>query len=68
MKTICYGIFVMICEPMGTQVQVDSFCQLYSQVVVVKGDAAIAAPLGVKQRILANEQKYRKLCASAKGN
>lgn len=40
----------------------DSFCQIYNQVVVSKGDGAIAASLPVKKRILANELTYRDQC------
>ena len=40
----------------------DSFCQIYNQVVVSKGDGAITAPLPVKKRILANELTYRDQC------
>ncbi len=42
----------------------DSYCQLYSPVVVEKGDSAITAKLSVKKRILGNEQLYRKVCAN----
>lgn len=40
----------------------DSFCQLYNQVVVQKGDGSITAASGVKKRILANELTYRDQC------
>jgi hypothetical protein len=46
----------------ATSVPVDSFCSLYSPVVVSKGDGAITAPLAVKKRILTNEQLYRQQC------
>lgn len=58
---ICVGLIVMKCftqEP----APVDSFCDLYTKVVVEKGDAAIQAPLSVKKRLLANEQLYRRIC------
>jgi hypothetical protein len=45
-----------------TPEQIDSFCQVYDKVIVQKGDGAIAAPAGVKRRLLANELTYRKLC------
>lgn len=45
------------CEP-----PTDSFCQVYNQVVVEKGDGAITAKSGVKKRILANELIYRDQC------
>ncbi len=45
-----------------TQEQVDSFCQLYEK-VVTKGDGQITATPGLKRRLLANELKYRELCA-----
>jgi hypothetical protein len=41
---------------------VDSFCQVYSPVVVAKGDGAITATSGVKKRLLANELTYREQC------
>lgn len=41
----------------------DSFCQVYQQVVRAKGEGAIAAPLAVKKRILANELTYRDQCS-----
>lgn len=47
-------------------VPVDSFCQIYNQVVVQKGDGAINATPGVKKRILANELTYREQCKVAK--
>ena len=45
-----------------TPEQVDSFCQLYTQVVVKKGDGAIQAPVDVKKRLLVNEKLYREVC------
>lgn len=41
---------------------VDSFCQVYNQVVIAKGDGVIAAASGVKKRILANELTFREQC------
>lgn len=62
--TWCVGLIVMKCFG-NDPTPIDSFCQLYSQVVVARGDSSIQAPLAVKQRILANEQKYRKFCNGA---
>jgi predicted acyltransferase (DUF342 family) len=45
-----------------TPEQVDSFCKLYTQVIVNKGDAQIQAPLSVKKRLLVNEKLYRQAC------
>lgn len=45
-----------------TPEQIDSFCQLYTRVVVSKGDDKIAAPLAVKRRLLVNEQLYHQVC------
>jgi hypothetical protein len=45
-----------------TPEQVDSFCQLYTRVVVNKGDEQIKAPLVVKQRLLVNERFYKQNC------
>lgn len=58
---ICVGLFVMWCQVAQPQV-VDSFCEVYQQIVVAKGDGSIAASPGVKRRVLANELTYRKLC------
>lgn len=48
-----------------TPEQVDSFCQLYTKVVVAKGDEQIKAPLAVKKRLLVNEQLYHAVCPQA---
>jgi len=45
-----------------TPEQIDSFCQLYTKVVVNKGDEQIKAPLAVKKRLLVNEKLYRSTC------
>jgi len=45
-----------------TPQQIDSFCQVYNQVVVSKGDGTITATSGVKRRLLANEKAYREFC------
>lgn len=69
MKTICFGIIVTVCQPLGAQEAIDSFCQLYQRVIVDKGDGSIQATLGVKKRLLANEQLYRRVCnGTGKGN
>lgn len=44
----------------------DSFCQTYQPIVRQKGDGAITATRGVKERILANEKTYRGLCGEMK--
>lgn len=44
----------------------DSFCQIYNQVVIAKGDGAITATSGVKKRIYANELTYRDQCVLKK--
>lgn len=49
-----------------TPEQVDSFCQLYTQIIVNKGDSAIQAPLAVKKRLLVNEKLYREVCTQPK--
>jgi hypothetical protein len=58
---ICFGILIMFCNPSNAPVA-DSFCQVYQQVVLSKGDSSIAAGSNVKRRILANELTYRKVC------
>ena len=56
----CAGLSLSSCAHVPPPV--DSFCKIYNQVVVSKGDGAIAAPLTVKKRILANELTYRDQC------
>lgn len=60
---VCAALSLASCAhaPMPT----DSFCQIYSPVVVQKGDGAITAPSGVKKRILTNELTYREQCGAA---
>jgi len=48
-----------------TPEQIDSYCQVYNQVVVNKGDGTIVATPGVKRRLLANEKTYREFCKPA---
>ena len=48
-----------------TPEQIDSFCQLYTRVVIAKGDEQIKAPLAVKKRLLANELLYKDQCVKA---
>lgn len=45
-----------------TPEQIDSFCLMYNQVIVQKGDGTITATPGVKKRLLANELTYRQAC------
>lgn len=45
-----------------TPEQIDSFCQVYNQVILQKGDGKITATSGVKRRLLANELIYREQC------
>jgi hypothetical protein len=52
------------CAGLGaaTPTTVDSYCQVYNPVIVEKGDSVITAKIGVKKRLLANEQTYRAQC------
>lgn len=45
-----------------TPEQIDSFCTLYTQVIVNQGDSQIQAPIAVKKRLLVNEKFYRANC------
>jgi len=45
-----------------TPEEIDSFCKLYTKVIVEKGDASIQAPVRVKKRLLVNEKLYRSTC------
>lgn len=63
-------MLMMVCATLSlascthAQSPTDSFCQIYNQVVVSKGDGSISAPLPVKKRILANELTYRSQCSA----
>lgn len=57
--------FVVLNPSSCTQQEVDSFCLVYSQVIVNKGDGSIVASSGVKRRLLANELFYRQQCKGA---
>ena len=54
--------FVALNPSSCTPEQIDSFCQVYNQVILQKGDGAIVASSGVKKRLLANELTYRQQC------
>lgn len=54
--------FVALNPSSCTPEQIDSFCQVYNQVIVQKGDGKIVASEGVKKRLLANEWLYREQC------
>ena len=54
------------CDPARmTPAQVDSFCSIYTKVVVAVGEGKITATPSVKRRILANEVTYNALCKPA---
>ena len=55
--------FVALNPSSCTPEQIDSFCQVYNQVILQKGDGTIVATSGVKKRLLANELIYRQQCA-----
>lgn len=44
------------------QAQIDSYCELYTQVLCQPGDEQIKAPLAVRKRLLVNEKLFRKVC------
>jgi NAD(P)H-hydrate repair Nnr-like enzyme with NAD(P)H-hydrate dehydratase domain len=54
--------FVALNPSSCTPQEIDSFCQVYNQVVLQKGDGTIVASPGVKRRLLANELTYKQLC------
>lgn len=58
--TLCAALSLGSCQT----TQVDSFCQLYNQVIIAKGDGSITATASVKRKLLANELTYRQLCKS----
>jgi len=59
---VCAALSLSSCAHVPT----DSFCQVYSRVVIAKGDGKITATSGVKKRLLANELTYRDQCVPKK--
>lgn len=58
---------LLFLSPSGCkQEQIDSFCQLYTKVIIEQGDANIKAPIGMKRRLLANELLYKAECGLPK--
>lgn len=55
-------LVLLVLSPSSCQMITDSFCQVYSPVIVAKGDGTIVASQGVKRRLLANELTYRSQC------
>lgn len=49
-------------DPALTEEQVDSYCALYTRIIIKKGDEQIKAPLEVKKRLLINEKLYHQFC------
>lgn len=64
MRMLMLAFATLSLSSCATKPPADSFCQVYNQIVVAKGDGAISAPPGVKKRILANELTYRDQCKS----
>ncbi len=60
------SILLLVAPSQCTPEQIDSFCQLYTRVVIAKGDDQIKAPLIVKKRLLTNELLYRSQCMTAR--
>lgn len=60
----CASLSLVVTVSQCTPEQIDSFCYAYNKVIVEKGDSAIKAPLGVKQRLLANEKFYKEQCVT----
>lgn len=60
---VCVALSLSSC---AHPVPIDSFCQVYTPVVVAKGDGSITASSGVKKRLLANELAYRDQCKADK--
>lgn len=52
--------FLKTCEPAA-----DSYCSVYVQTIVEKGDGVIVGTPGFKRRTLANELTFRQLCPQA---
>ncbi len=63
---VTLSLLLLAAPSQCTPEQTDSFCQLYTKVVVAKGDEQIKAPLAVKKRLLVNEQLYHAVCPQAK--
>lgn len=58
---------LLLATPQGCdQAEIDSFCELYTRVIINPGDEKITAPLAVKKRLLTNEKLYKQVCPKAK--
>lgn len=58
----CFGFLVFFQCEAPKPVVVDSYCASYQRVIRQPAEAAITAPLSVKQRIAANDVVYRCTC------
>ena len=56
---LSFGALSLLSACAHAPVPVDSYCELYTKVVVAKGDSNIQATSGVKRRLLLNEKLYR---------
>lgn len=61
-----FSLLLLAAPSQCTPEQIDSFCTLYTKVVVAQGDEQIKAPLAVKKRLLLNEQLYHSQCNASK--
>lgn len=58
----CFGFLVFFQCALPKQPVVDNYCSSYQRVIRTQADAAINAPLSIKQRIAANDVIYRCTC------
>ena len=56
------SLLIVAAPSQCTPEQLDSFCKLYTKIIVEKGDGKIIAPIGVKKRLLENELLYKEEC------
>jgi hypothetical protein len=59
---VALSILLSVAPSQCTPEQIDSFCKLYTRVVINKGDEQIKAPLEVKKRLLENELLFKAEC------
>ena len=64
MRRLMLAFATLSLSSCATKPPADSYCAVYNQVIVEKGDGAISAKPGPKKRIYANELTYRDQCRS----
>lgn len=59
---LALSILLLTSPEQCTPEQIDSFCELYTRVIINKGDEQIKASIAVKKRLLVNETLFHRVC------